>query len=597
MKLLPLLTRLGQVPPLEALLPVDPQISLGVKVPDALGTIGNYAEIQNKLNQNKLFQQTFAARQRAGEILASAPDMESGLEQLYKDPVTAPFAGETVNQVRAGQQTFADVLLKRQQEKTSAAEATKAGADTAKTLQDTASSGYQAALGHAIPALLASPDDNTWNNVVQPQLGLLSPQARKAVEPILNDLKTSLLADIPPDMPVEQKRALVQRRVAAIGLGSGVTPEAISTIGGKPTTVNQGSQITGAVERNPLFAGGQGVLSPSGSSFGIGAPPKYASGPGDTTFPVPAIQPGQASGPTNSITGVLSGSRPPGPGPGPGISGSPLPSGGTGEVPAPSPAVSYTGRPLYDSHTPMLAPKVGTAAGGLPLLSSAQQKNADKLMEDFSDSGLRAFNNANTTLGSLESMSHDLDQLASTGGLLTPGTASQFRSDVAKSINTLADTVGLKEPFDPKALASVEAFNKETNRMGLTVLTTMLGNQREAAQTINNITTKAVPGIDNTYMGGKMVIEGLKATTQRAIDQRNWENEWQRRNQGNLSGADEAFNARFPAKDYADSALAKFGMNEKGFLSPDAVKAAWQSGFMTRDQALAVLKKQFGEGK
>jgi len=230
-------------------------------------------------------------------------------------------------------------------------------------------------------------------------------------------------------------------------------------------------------------------------------------------------------------------------------------------------------------------------------MSAAQQANAETLQKEFSDSGLRAFNNATATLGSLNYMTQDLDALAKAGGLLQPGTGAAWRTAVAKGINTMAEMAGLKDVFDPKAVSAIDAFNKETNRMGLTVLTTMLGNQREAAQTINNITTKAVPGIDNTFMGGKLVIESLKATTQRAIDQRNWENAWQARNQGNLNGADEAFNAAHPAQDYANAVLARFGMTPKGFASPAALKAAVANGFMTPKQAAGIGREQFPDFK
>lgn len=579
-------------------MPIDPSISLGVKVPDMLGTIKSYADVQNTLNQNKLFQQTFSARQRAGQILSQAPDMETGLAELYKDPVTAPFAGETVNQVRQGQQTLADIQLKHQQAETSSAEAGKIGTEQAKLGQEMSSSGLQGALAHGLPAIIDNPSEATWNNVMAGQLKGLSPQAQRAVAPALDLVKQSLLSDLPDD-PVGRVDT-VKRRAAALALGSGFTPEALAGIAGKPIEVNQGNVITGGVQAPALAGGG---ISSAGQQFPVGHAAGYETGPGSVPFPVPGVPGTPVTSASNALVGSSAptmpagsnalGANQPSTAQVGGQAGGQVGGQGTGNVPEPQQAVAYTGRPLFDQHTPMLAPRVGTGAGGLPLLSSAQQKNADKLQEDFADSGLRAFNNANTTLGSLDSMSHDLDQLAKTGGLLTPGTASQFRADVAKGINTLADSVGLKQPFDPKSLASVEAFNKETNRMGLTVLTTMLGNQREAAQTINNITTKAVPGIDNTYMGGKLVIEGLKAATQRAIDQRNWENEWQRRNQGNLNGADEAFNARFPAKDYAEAALAKFGLTGKGFVSPEAVGEAVRAGYMTKAQGIDVLHNQF----
>lgn len=559
-------------------MPVDPTISLGVKVPEPaqganpLATISNFAALQNTLNQNKLFQQTFAARKRAGEILSQSPDLEKGLEELYRDPITAPFAGETVNAVRQGQQTFADIQRLR--------------AVTAGEQQKQATDGLKAAVGYGLPAIIENPSNSTWDSVMSAQLRTMSPFARAAVEPALASLKTSLLADLPDD-PVAARKE-VQKRAAALSLASGFTPESYAAVAGKPATQNLGNVIQPGLEApgQPFTAGGPALP--------VGAPPRYENFPGGVPAAVPGI-PGNAPG--NPLTG--------GPGPSGGNalgaeSAAPAgPAGGStgsaGSPEAPGIPLGLAGNgELLILPANVTSPSVGKGAKGMQILSPAQQENAKELQTEFAGSGLRAYQNANNTLGSLESMSADLDTLAKGGGFLTPGTGAQFRADVAKSMNTLANMAGMKEVFDPDKLAAVDAFNKETNRMGLTVLTTMLGNQREAAQTINNITTKAVPGIDNTYMGGKLVIEGLKAATQRAVDQRKWENAWQARNQGNLNGAAEAFNNAYPAESYAQSVLEKFGIGPKGFVSPQAIVDAVKAGYMTPAQGKTLGLKQFG---
>ena len=87
---------------------VDASIPLAVSPPQGLGsggllpTLGQFATIQNSLNQNRLFQQTFAAKQRAGQIIAGAPDLETGIKALYADPNVSPFAPEIVSNIRQG---------------------------------------------------------------------------------------------------------------------------------------------------------------------------------------------------------------------------------------------------------------------------------------------------------------------------------------------------------------------------------------------------------------------------------------------------------------------------------------------------------------
>lgn len=568
-------------------MPLDPSISLQAKVPESnpLTMISNFATLQNTLNQNRLFQQTFAARQRAGQILSQSPDLEQGLEQLYRDPVTAPFAAETANAVRAGQQTFADIQRLR--------------AVTAGEQQKQATDGLQAAVGHGLPAIIENPSDSTWDTVMEAQLKVLSPSARAAVEPALRSLKTSLLADLPDDP--DEAKAMVKKRAAALSLGSGFTPEALAAVAGKPAVLD-----LGYAKQPGLESPGQ-AFTPQGPELLVGAPPRYENFPGGVPGAVPAIPgrfPGPASNPLTSGTGKF---------PPAGDSGNDL---GAAQPAAPAPpaaaaprapaasgaAVKPPGIPLGLAGNGELlvipsdarSPSVGTGAKGMQVLSPAQQKSADALQTEFSGSGLRAYQNATATLGSLENMSNDLDTLAKGGGFLTPGTGMQFRADAAKAVNTLASMAGMKEVFDPTKLATVDAFNKEIQRMGLQVLTTMLGNQREAAQTINNITTKAVPSLENTPMGGKLIIEGLKAMSQRAVDQRKWENAWQAQNQGNLNGAAEAFNKEYPAESYAYKVLDEFGIGPKGFRTPQGIIDAVKAGYLTPAQGKRIGLEKFG---
>jgi hypothetical protein len=555
--------------------PLDPTISLGAKVPDSvandnpLGTISNFANIQNQLNQNRMFQQTFAARKRAGEIISSAPDADTAVKNLQADQSVSAFYPEILNNMRQFEQTTADIGRLH-------AETAKASADTLGTLQKTAFDGLHAALGFGIPAVVNDPSEATWKATIDPILANMSPAARATNAAILDSVKHSILDGLPDD-PVERKKT-ASRRAGAIGLGSGVTPEVLAAETGVTSNVQQGNQITPTTKLSPLFGGGE---TPSGPAFGVGSPAGFHD-VGGVPVAAPGL-PGNVSGSTNALGATPPGAAPASSGASAGSSaGSPVPLGvaGNGELLVLPPDAK--------------SPSSGTNPMGMQVLNPTQRKNADELMTEFSGSGLRAYQNANSTLGSLVSMSADLDTMAKGGGFLSPGSGAQFRADVAKAFNTMADMAGMKERMDPDKIAAVDAFNKETNRMGLTVLTTMLGNQREAAQTINSITTRAVPGIDNSYMGGKLVIEGLKATTQRAIDQRKWENAWQAKNQGNLNGAAEAFNSAYPAESYAHAVLDKFGIGPKGFRSPQAIVDAVAAGYMTPAQGKALGIKQFG---
>lgn len=253
---------------------LDPAISLGVKTPDPssaanpLSTLGAFASIQNQLNQNRLFQQTFAARQTAGQILANAPDMDSGLAQLMKNPLTAPFAPEIGNSIRQYESTTADVQGK---------------------IQDQSSTGLQAVLKGAM-AGLGNPE--MLIPAVTSSLATLSPQARARVQPAVNDLLTSLTQGLPQDPAAAAMQ--YRQRLYGLGISAGITPEALSGIVGSPTTRDVGGSIVSGVQGSPLFGGGGFT---SANAVGKSLAPQVVSGTGAEGQPTSVIVGGGASAP------------------------------------------------------------------------------------------------------------------------------------------------------------------------------------------------------------------------------------------------------------------------------------------------------------
>lgn len=511
-------------------MPIDPSLSLktyassGDMTKDApanalapILNVGKLAEIQNTINQNRLFQQTFHARQLAGQIMASAPSLEAGWTAIERNPETAAFAGEIALQGGQAQQLLTQIHGAQQEQNLSA-------------------------LGFIFKGLgpvLNNP--SSWKDTIDTYTSVLPPETSKALAPGIESLRKSLLDDLPLEAdgkPGDAAKAELRKRVGAVMMSSSITPDVIrASTGSLPPQVVTGP---GSV---PMVIGGPATASPNETN-GLG---------GSTAQPQPQ------SAPASSMNaGMRAGD----------------------------------GKPLIDPSIRMISPSIGKGVGGLNILSTTQQAAAADLQAEFSTEGLKQFNNATASLASLRYMDNAFDHLAKGGGFLVPGTAANFRSDLAKVANTIAQITGQKLPFDPSKVASIEDFNKETKRMGLMVINQMLGGQREAAQIITGI-TQSVPGVENTYMGGKLVSAGIQAATQRAIDQRNFENTWQAQNQGNLTGAAEAFNKAHPADQYAKTVLDKFGLTEKGFSTPEAVRAAKNAGYLTQQQALDLLHEQF----
>jgi hypothetical protein len=273
-------------------MPVDPNISLAAAPPDPgklLGTIGQFANIQNAINQNRLFQQTFAARQKAGQILAGAPDMETGLQNLLKDPVTAPFAGETINSIRTSQQTLADIG--------------RLQAVTAGERQHQNQTGMEA-FYKSLGPILADPREEVYQNIVNANLATLSPSAREDLAPAFNSIHTALMVGLPTDPA--QRRAAFNQRLAAFMSGGGITPESINSITGTPQLFKFGGYDQPGIMRPGTVGGG---ISFSGPPIGETAPPAnvqgdFGLGGAPTVARLPGGLPSGSSLPLGTAPGV-----------------------------------------------------------------------------------------------------------------------------------------------------------------------------------------------------------------------------------------------------------------------------------------------------
>lgn len=244
-------------------MPLDPAISLGVTTPNMtamnpLGMVGQFATIQNALNQNRLFQQSFAARQRAGEILSTAPDMESGITALMRDPLAAPFAPQIINSIREGQLTLTQIQ---------------------KTQQEIGGQA-QSALGVAVKAMAGAYNNPAgFNDIVQSQLQAMGPQLAQKVAPALESVRKSILDGVDLNSPgaLDKVRTNILSQTAPY-LNSdqmyalaGVMPPGVHTYTGP-----QGENITRVLGGIPGFGAtqaglGGGIGAPAGASTGVQA--------------------------------------------------------------------------------------------------------------------------------------------------------------------------------------------------------------------------------------------------------------------------------------------------------------------------------------
>ena len=234
-------------------MPLDPTISLhageGVAPMQGpnLGMLGQFAVIQNQLNQNRLFQQTFAARQRWGDILAASPDMDTALQNGLHDPVAAPFMPQIANMVRQTDLT----MLQMQGEQ-----------------MKQAKTGLEAIPG-ILRAVYNSPTNSTWQTAASVATQGLSPSAKAAVGPALESIRMGLMDGIEgaPD-PVGRMR----QNIGALMLQSNMTPDSIRAVTGQlaPQLMTPGPYGPGGATMQPQ-TGGPAVPLVGGSTTTAGS--------------------------------------------------------------------------------------------------------------------------------------------------------------------------------------------------------------------------------------------------------------------------------------------------------------------------------------
>lgn len=561
-------------------MPVDPTISLhagdqptGVPVANPLGLISNLAQVTGQMNQNKLFTQSFAAKQKLGQIMASAPDIETGWQTALKDPTVAPFAGEALSQYRQAQM-FGTQQAGMQQEQN------------------------LTGVGNLLKGTVAAgADPNARLANAKLWFSALSPAAQKTLAEPFQNFLSSINDNLSSDPATAQKQ--VAQKVLAMATSVGISPAQAQTTFGEPGTLDTGSSITPTLTN---LATGQ--LGSTGGPIAKGIPPQVTA-PGQASIggtgggiPASNLLTGNASAPAAQTTGASTlGVTPVVTHPtGAQVSSQPLPAPAPASTPAPAAPIAGDGRPLFGPNSFKMTGQLGTGTGGAIMQSANQAALNAGAASDFTGAGAENFQRAQTALASLRTVDNDLDSIAHAGGFTTPGSLGTARASISKfgqMVNqVLGNPTGDAGWINPNTNASIESLQKETGRLGPQVLSTLTGQNHQAAQTISDM-TKTVPSLDNTYLGGKLVSASLQAMAQRTLDQRQYQTEWAKANQGQLFGSDAAFAQEHPAQDYAQGVLDKFGLNSKGFNTPQDVGKAHAQGYLTTPQAEQILHSQF----
>lgn len=264
-------------------------VALGIQGPYGGGAVGQsplemfgqVARIQNELNQNRLFQMEMAGRQRYGEIVANAPDLETGLNTALRDPIAGAFAANLSANLRQAQLAMTQMHGE---------------------IQRQATSGWDA-VGQVMPAIMNDPNmtRERAQGLIDAKLGLLSPEARARVGPNISSVQDWIWDGNPTPQERNQR---IAGALGAFGMGPADARDWAGTV--RPEVTWQ-----------PGYPGG------APGPFQVGGAPGAPPGP-----PIPLAQP---RGPLVPTPGPVTAAPPPAPGTAelpPVTVGAPAPRGG-----------------------------------------------------------------------------------------------------------------------------------------------------------------------------------------------------------------------------------------------------------------------------
>ena len=498
-----------------------------------LNQLRGLQELENKVKE---FEAQFTATTEAGKKIAAAPSLEDGIKSVMSDPATAARTMPLITGIRELQRTQADL--------------TRIGVMTEGELQTQNTKVFDGAL--RVAATAQNPADLAAG--LRGYLGSVpaSIRARPEIQAGIAGLRDSISDPDPEKMKKNQIARLA---------GAGTTMDTVNQLlGNEPVMMAQGNQIQPGA-RDMLTR----AVTPAGQAFGLGAPAQIID-----RIPVGAI----------SSTGEVQGA------------GNPLQTRSVPQSTAPAVFKSNVGDiPIGTS--PALAP--GKALYGANVLSPEQQELSQAEIKNVTGPGREQYTAALGAQSNISTISRAFDALADgKTTILAPGSVSETRLALTKLANLGAGLLGEKPAFDPEKVATAELLVKATNQLSNAMAKANYGGHHVAAETIAGV-YRSNPQYENTVLGGKLLTMGLDATVKQLTDQHNYITAWMAdpRNNGSPVGALEAFNKFAPPDKYSKAVLDEFGMNERGFVSPEAVGAAFSKGYLSENQAKGILKSQF----
>ena len=562
-------------------------------------------------NENQQFQlQQWANRGIAGIMSQHPGDEEGGLREILASPF-APYAPGFVAQVRESNASLANTH--------------KTNLETQKMGGEIVQTGLNGFIKTTVPmlydAILKGANTDQLSSIFQGQRGRIlagmPPALRDQFGQGLDAWWTGMTTGV-DKMEPNAAKAYMLNNFHNSTIGAGFSAEDWAHAYGKPETITQTirgpdgkpmtvvtpvmrDQQTGAIRTVP-GAGGTPQMYTPGIEPGYHEPgmqPYGTGGPGGN-----ALMPPNIGGP--GFTGVPSY---PGAGPAPTLAPSPSAASPVPSVapsaPAATQAPAASAIETAGDDTPLWTPEAmannppqgGFDASGTRWVwqDPGKAEQATKNQESYAGEMRTAYNSRQKQALQLTAMDDNLNTLA--GTTLEPGASGEERTRVLRQANTAAKFVNsfvgqnlLPEITDERTLASAEGLIKEMRLAQFETVRSEFGAQREAGSVIMSA-LQAVPGMDTSLLGNKLVLEGLRADSRRDQDLYKFQGQWMNTHHGDLTGADAVFNRLHPPEQYAQAVFNKMGFGPNGFTSRAAILNANAHNWINPEQAQRELKK------
>jgi hypothetical protein len=217
-----------------------------------------------------------------------------------------------------------------------------------------------------------------------------------------------------------------------------------------------------------------------------------------------------------------------------------------------------------------------------PTMAKDEASNAAKSLADQRAKSQAAFGQQYR----LDDMDLQRKNLPDTG-FLTPGSYATERGEFAKSANTFLQSLGGSPVFDTSSVAAIENLTKDRFRLGAELSRSIGGHEPGF---IVQQSVQANPGTENTSMGYKRIVEGLRQAAQYEQNRTAFYEDYAARF-GHLNGAEQLFVKQNPPDMYAKRAVLST-------VNPDDAKALREYAVKNKDvsKATKAFDDHYGQG-